>query len=95
MTENIIPIVKRGLREILELPAEQEIPMDAHLKNDLGIDSITSMDFLMYLEDHIDGFTVEADTLEAKHFNTPETMTEYIVGELVRLDISVPQTTTH
>lgn len=92
MTENIIPIVKNGLREILELPADKEIAMDAHLKNDLGIDSITSMDFLMYLEDHIDGFTVEADTLEARHFNSPQTMTEYIVGELVRLDIPVPKT---
>jgi|GEM_PF-493458 len=92
MSDTIISTINQGLREILELPAEQQIPADAHLKNDLGIDSISSMDLLMYLEDNIDGFTVKADTLEARHFNTPNTMSEYIVGELAPLSVETPKT---
>ena len=93
MTTNILDIVFKGLRDILEMSLDQAIAADAHLKNDLGIDSISSMDLLMYLEDHIDGFTVNADTLEARHFNTPTSMTEYIESELVRLNISYPAKT--
>lgn len=92
MIENILKIVNDGLKEVLDLPADKQIASEAHLKNDLGIDSISSMDLLMYLEDHIDGFTVHADTLEARHFNTATTMSEYIHGELVRLDVSLPVT---
>lgn len=92
MTENIISIVTEGLRTVLELPADHPIAPDAHLKNDLGIDSITSMDLLMYLEDHVENFTVQADTLEARHFNTPTTMTEYIEGELAPIHVSTPKT---
>lgn len=91
MTENIISIVNQGLRTILELPEDKVIDPNAHLKNDLGIDSITSMDLLMYLEDHIDGFTVQADTLEARHFNTATSMTEYITGELAPIHIPTPK----
>ena len=91
MTEHILPVVKDALRAVLELPAEAPIDPQAHLKNALGIDSVSSMDLLLYLEDHIEGFLVQADTLEARHFNTPNTMTEYIMGELVRLNISVPK----
>ena len=63
------------------------------MKNDLGIDSVSSMDLLIYLEDHIDGFVVEANTLEARHFNTPATMTEYIEAELAPVRISPPTPT--
>lgn len=87
MIENILSIVNQGLQDVLKLPENQAIAPDAHLKNDLGIDSITSMDLLMYLEDHIKGFNVHADTLEAKHFNSPNSMAEYIHGELIRLNI--------
>lgn len=92
MSEHILSIVKEGLRLTLELPAEQQIGDQEHLKNDLGIDSVTSMDLLLYLEDNIEGFTVEADTLEAKHFNTAASMTEYITGELIRLNLFKEET---
>lgn len=92
MSDNIISTIHQGLRDILELPTDQQISPDAHLKDDLGIDSISSMDLLMYLEDHIDGFVVKADTLEARHFNTPTTMTEYIIGELAPTEIAAPKT---
>ncbi len=88
MNNDIFSIVQDALRSVLELPADAPIPAEAHLKNDLGIDSVTSMDLLMYLEDHIEGFIVQAGTLEARHFNTPTTMTEYIEGELAPIEIS-------
>ena len=90
MHNNILSVVKDALRSVLELPADTPIDPDAHMKNDLGIDSVSSMDLLMYLEDHIEGFVVQAGTLEARHFNTAATMTEYIEGELAPIDISSP-----
>jgi len=56
--------------------------MDSHLKNDLGIDSLSSMFFLTYLEDNIKGFEVNADTIEARHFNTLRTIFEYVISEM-------------
>jgi len=56
--------------------------MDSHLKNDLGIDSLSSMFFLTYLEDNIRGFEVNADTIEARHFNTLQTIFDYVVSEM-------------
>ena len=50
----LIESVKTALRVTINLPDDFTITMESHLRDDLGIDSLTSMDFLMYLEDHID-----------------------------------------
>ena len=61
------------------------INLESHLKNDLGIDSLSSMFFLTYLEDNINGFEVNADTIEAKHFNTLQTIYDYVQSEIKQL----------
>lgn len=80
-TNNIITAIKGGLMDGIPNLKEEQILMDSHLKNDLGLDSLSSMFFLTYLEDNIEGFEVNADTIEAKHFNTFQTIYNYVLSE--------------
>jgi acyl carrier protein len=81
-TINVMSIVKEGLADSITNLSADAIQPDAHLKNDLGLDSLSSMFLLTYLEDHIPGFEVNPDTIEAKHFNTLTTLEGYIQSEL-------------
>ena len=84
MNTLIINTVKAGLQATVKIQDNFEIKMDSHLRDEVGIDSLTSMDFLMYLEDHIEGFYVNASTLIPAHFNTVTTMVDYIMSQLYR-----------
>lgn len=83
---DIIESVKTALRVTIKLPEDFTITMESHLRDDLGIDSLTSMDFLMYLEDHIDGFQVDASTLTPAHFNSVSAIVEYVYSQLPQID---------
>jgi len=84
----ILDIIKDGLVDSIPNLDKNQIHLESHLKNDLGIDSLSSMFFLTYLEDNINGFEVNADTIEAKHFNTLQTIFDYIQSEINQLTIS-------
>lgn len=71
-------VVLNALRDILTVAADKPIYADTHLRDELGLDSLSSMELLVSLEDGIDGFGVNADTIEAKHFNTIATLAEYV-----------------
>ncbi len=79
---NILAIVKDGLIDSIPNLEYDAIKLDSHLKNDLGIDSLSSMFFLTYLEDNIKGFEVNPDTIEARHFNTLQTIFDYVLKSL-------------
>ncbi|CAM1368514.1 acyl carrier protein [Tenacibaculum xiamenense] len=79
---NILTIVKDGLIDSIPNLEYDAIKLDSHLKNDLGIDSLSSMFFLTYLEDNIKGFEVNPDTIEARHFNTLQTIFDYVLKSL-------------
>lgn len=81
-TDIILDTIKNGLIDSIPNITKNQIVMDAHLKNDLGIDSLSSMFFLTFLEDNIQGFEVNADTIEAKHFNTLKSIFEYVLNEM-------------
>ncbi|MEG1040526.1 MAG: diaminopimelate decarboxylase [Pseudomonas sp.] len=66
------------LRVVLKLPEGTLIHADSHLRDDLGLDSLTSMELLISLEDEIEGFFVNPDTIVPKHFNTVATLAGYI-----------------
>ncbi|MNJ70980.1 acyl carrier protein [compost metagenome] len=66
------------LRVVLKLPANTVISADSHLRDDLGLDSLTSMELLVNLEDDIEGFFVNPDTIAPGHFNTVATLAGYI-----------------
>ncbi len=82
----LIESVKTALRVTINLPDDFTITMESHLRDDLGIDSLTSMDFLMYLEDHIDGFEVDASTLTPAHFNSVRAIVEYVSSQQPQAD---------
>lgn len=82
MKTQIIETVKKGLVDSITNLDVHTISETSHLKNDLGLDSLSSMFFLTYLEDHVPGFYVNTDTIEARHFNTVETITDYVLSEL-------------
>lgn len=66
------------LRVVLKLPASTEVRADSHLRDQLGLDSLTSMELLVSLEDEIEGFFVNPDTIAPGHFNTVSTLAHYI-----------------
>lgn len=78
----IIKIVTEGLIEVLEIDSKIKVDLNSHLRDDLGLDSLSSMEFLVYLEDAIKGFIVNAETIEAKSFNTVKTISDYVYAEL-------------
>ncbi|WP_298512988.1 phosphopantetheine-binding protein [uncultured Kordia sp.] len=88
-THTILDTIKDGLLDSIPNITKDQIKLDSHLKNDLGIDSLSSMFFLTYLEDNIRGFVVNADTIEARHFNTLQTIFEYVLSEM---NIEIPST---
>lgn len=79
--KEIINIVKQSLVEVLNVQ-DQELRLDSHLRDELGLDSLSSMEFLVLLEEQIPGFTVNAETIEARSFNTVETISNYVCSEL-------------
>lgn len=81
--KEIIEIVTEGLVQILNVDGV-EVRLDSHLRDELGLDSLSSMEFLVYLEDEIEGFVVNAETIEARSFNTVETISNYVYAELER-----------
>ena len=82
-TETISTKIIAVIIDILKPPAEQMLSEDTLLADDLGLDSMSTLAFLMALEDAIEGFRIDPDTLEAKHFVSIKTISEYV---LVRLE---------
>ncbi|WP_433493519.1 acyl carrier protein [Micromonospora sp. CA-248089] len=78
----LIDTVKRVLADVTHNDAVLDMDLDTQLREDLGIDSMTSLTFLMALEDAVDGFFVDATTLEADHFQTIGSIYEYVRTQL-------------
>lgn len=79
---SVIEVVRSVLANITRNDAVREMRLDTSLKDELSIDSMTSLTFLMALEDAIENFVVDADTLEAEHFDTIGTICEYVFLQL-------------
>ena len=78
----LIDTVKSVLADVTHNDAVLDMDLDTQLREDLGIDSMTSLTFLMALEDAVDGFFVDATTLEAEHFQTIGSIYEYVRTQL-------------
>ncbi|HKS97900.1 MAG TPA: acyl carrier protein [Rugosimonospora sp.] len=79
---DIFRSVQRVLADVTHDEAVLDMDADTRLRDDLGIDSMTSLTFLMALEDAIDGFVVDAATLEAEHFETIGSICRYVALQL-------------
>jgi acyl carrier protein len=82
MQSEIITQVKEALAKTLNLSSAAEIDSNAKLKEEYGLDSMTSLTFLIALEDLIPGFFVNPDTLEPEYLETAKSVAAYIEKEL-------------
>jgi len=73
------------VRTTLKLPDSKPIFADSHLRDDLGLDSLSSMEILVGLEDAVEGFFVNPDTIEPRNFNTIGTLAAYVEAERLQL----------
>lgn len=71
-------LVKKALVSALNYADFDEISSDSHLKNDLQLDSMSSLMFLMKLEETIEGFYVDPETLEMQDLETVKTIVNYV-----------------
>lgn len=83
--KSITESVKQALIETLNLDSNHGIENHSKLKEDLGLDSMSSLTFLMKLEESIENFTVDADTLEMDDLKTVETISDYVLSQ-IKLD---------
>jgi acyl carrier protein len=82
MTHNILNAVSKTLRDTLNLTETETISTDSRLKEDLGLDSMSSLTFLMALEESITGFYVDPDTLEPDHLADVKSIVSYVQHQL-------------
>ena len=82
MKEKIINGVKDALLKTLPLDSVEDIHLDARLKEDLGLDSMSSLTFLMALEDSFQGFVVNPETLNVEDLVRLSTIVDYISKEM-------------
>ena len=79
---HIMQKVKIALTEVLNLTRDTEVSTQSKLKDDLGLDSMSSLTFLITLEENIEGFTVDPDTLEMSDLDTVSSITRYVEQQL-------------
>jgi acyl carrier protein len=82
MKTNIMQKVKSALIEVLNLTQEVEISAQSKLKDDLGLDSMSSLTFLMTLEENIGGFVVDPDVLEMSDLDTVMSIVRYVENQI-------------
>jgi len=80
--EKILEQIKGALLKTLPMFAGEIISSSDSLKEKYGLDSMTSLAFLMELENSIPGFSVNPDTLEAEHLETLASVACYVEQEL-------------
>lgn len=80
--EDIVPTVISVISQTLNHSSEIELTKDTQLAEDLGLDSMSTLAFLMALEDEIEMFSIDPDTLEAAHFVSVGTISEYVISRL-------------
>lgn len=82
MNSTIIENVKKSLQQALDLNENTEISMTAKLKDDLGLDSMSSLTFLITLEENIEKFTVNPESLEMSDLESVETISNYVFNQV-------------
>ncbi|MEZ8142110.1 hypothetical protein A1OO_19250 [Enterovibrio norvegicus FF-33] len=73
--QNMVAILK----STITIPEDVELAENTSLRDDLGMDSLGSLTFLMELEESIDGFSIDPESLEERHFSSIGAMVDYIV----------------
>ena len=82
-------LVKSALASTLNFSDINAIHSNALLKEDLQLDSMSSLMFLMKLEETIDGFFVDPETLQMQDLKTVSSVVHYINQQLLSKDAHV------
>ncbi len=82
MKPNLIEQIKLALSKSLNGKIIEHITEQTKLRDDLGLDSITSLTFLMALEEVIEGFIVDPDELNMDDLTSVKTIMQYINRQL-------------
>lgn len=76
--QNAEHIVKTALADALDYSDGSFIQSNFHLKNDLKLEPMETLMFLIKLEELIDGFYVDPDTFRAADLETVSSITRYV-----------------
>lgn len=68
------------LQSTITIPEDIQLTEETSLRDDLGMDSLGSLTFLMELEESIEEFAIDPETLEERHFTSIGAMVDYIVN---------------
>lgn len=82
-------LVKNALANTLNFTSTDLIASHSHLKKDLQLDSMSALMFLMKLEESIEGFYVDPETLEMRDLETVNTVTNYIDMQMRTREVDV------
>lgn len=80
--EKVAAIVRGALAEQTKMDAVRDMPLSTTLRDDIGLDSMATLTFLIVLEDLIDDFAIDANTLEAEHVETIGSVCHYVCERL-------------
>lgn len=78
MSGEILSAIKDALKSTLNLNEETQILQNTKLKEDLGLDSMSTLTFLIALEESIDGFIVDPDLLDIGDLETVASVENYV-----------------
>lgn len=84
MNQSLLSAIELALSSTLSLSDDTQVHENTKLKDDLGLDSMSTLSFLMALEENVNGFVVDPDTLDADHLDTVGSVMNYISNELAR-----------
>jgi acyl carrier protein len=82
LQSELIEKITTALSKALGGKVLHDVTLKTKLREDLGLDSITSLTFLMALEDEVTGFTVNPDTLNMDDLDCVETIENYVRRQL-------------
>jgi diaminopimelate decarboxylase/acyl carrier protein len=82
-SELLSRVIDALAHEIRADPGER-FEAEMSLRDDVGLDSMSILTFLMSLEDRVPGFTVDAETLESRHVQTIDSICQYVAEQLAR-----------
>ena len=80
--DNVNNIIKTAIIKTLKLKQEFVIDHETRLREDLGLDSMASLELLLNIEEKISGFSIEPGRLEPDDLKTYRTLCNFIKNEI-------------
>lgn len=82
METKILPIIKKAVIEVLELKTDIKLSKKTRLKEELGLDSLSSLALILKIEEMVDGFIIDAENFEPNHLETIETLCLFVEHQI-------------